>query len=154
MKAVILEGGFGTRISEESKFKNKKMIEIGGMPIIRHIMKLYSFYGINEFIICAGIDGKTNELKWVNGFTWMEDETMLLRCRDEMTQKSKFLIKDYSQWIQKNIKLWKRKEFKDFEYIEDDAALSDGQMMGILITVIIVNLIMTFIIGCALLDNR
>lgn len=107
----------------------------------------------NEFIICVGIDGKTNELKWLNGFTWMEDETMLLRCRDEMIQKSKFLIKDYSQWIQKNIKLWKRKEFKDFEYIEDDAALSDGQMMGILITVIIVNLIMTFIIGCALLDK-
>ena len=107
----------------------------------------------NEFIICVGIDGKTNELKWLNGFTWMDDETMLLRCRDEMTQKSKFLIKDYSQWIQKNIKLWKRKEFKDFEYIEDDAALSDGQMMGILITVIIVNLIMTFIIGCALLDK-
>ena len=86
----------------------------------------------------------------------MEDETMLLRCRDEMIQKSKFLIKDYSQWIQKNIKLWKRKEFKefkDFEYIEDDATLSDGQMMGILITVIIVNLIMIFIIGCALLDK-
>ena len=83
----------------------------------------------------------------------MEDETMLLRCRDEMIKKSKFLIKDYSQWIQKNIKLWKRKEFKDFEYIEDDATLSDGQMMGILITVIIVNLIMIFIIGCALLDK-
>ena len=78
---------------------------------------------------------------------------MLLRCRDEMIKKSKFLIKDYSQWIQKNIKLWKRKEFKDFEYIEDDATLSDGQMMGILITVIIVNLIMIFIIGCALLDK-
>lgn len=83
----------------------------------------------------------------------MDDETMLLRCRDEMIKKSKFLIKDYSQWIQKNIKLWKRKEFKDFEYIEDDATLSDGQMMGILITVIIVNLIMIFIIGCALLDK-
>lgn len=54
MKAVILAGGFGTRISEESQFKPKPMIEIGGMPILWHIMKEYSYYGINEFIICAG----------------------------------------------------------------------------------------------------
>lgn len=54
MKAVILAGGFGTRISEESAFKPKPMIEIGGMPILWHIMKGYSYYGINEFIICAG----------------------------------------------------------------------------------------------------
>lgn len=54
MKAVILAGGYGTRISEESVLKPKPMIEIGGMPILWHIMKLYSFYGINEFVICAG----------------------------------------------------------------------------------------------------
>ena len=54
MKAVILAGGFGTRISEESQFKPKPMIEIGGMPILWHIMKIYSHYGINDFIICAG----------------------------------------------------------------------------------------------------
>ncbi len=54
MKAVILAGGFGTRISEESEFKPKPMIEIGGMPILWHIMKTYSYYGVNEFIICAG----------------------------------------------------------------------------------------------------
>lgn len=54
MKLVILAGGFGTRISEESQFKPKPMIEIGGMPILWHIMKEYSFYGVNEFIICAG----------------------------------------------------------------------------------------------------
>lgn len=54
MKLVILAGGFGTRISEESLFKPKPMIEIGGMPILWHIMKEYSFYGINEYIICAG----------------------------------------------------------------------------------------------------
>ena len=54
MKAVILAGGFGTRISEESQFKPKPMIEIGNMPILWHIMKIYSHYGINEFIICAG----------------------------------------------------------------------------------------------------
>lgn len=54
MKVVILAGGFGTRISEESAFKPKPMIEIGGMPILWHIMKIYSSYGFNEFVICAG----------------------------------------------------------------------------------------------------
>ena len=54
MKVVILAGGFGTRISEESAFKPKPMIEIGGMPILWHIMKIYSSYGFNDFIICAG----------------------------------------------------------------------------------------------------
>ncbi len=54
MKTVLLAGGFGTRISEESHLKPKPMIEIGGMPILWHIMKHYSHYGFNEFIICAG----------------------------------------------------------------------------------------------------
>ncbi|MGO5315091.1 glucose-1-phosphate cytidylyltransferase [Bilifractor sp. LCP21S3_A7] len=54
MKAVILAGGFGTRISEESQYKPKPMIEIGGMPILWHIMKIYTKYGITDFIICAG----------------------------------------------------------------------------------------------------
>lgn len=54
MKVVILAGGFGTRISEESHLKPKPMIEVGGMPIMWHIMKLYSHYGYNDFIICAG----------------------------------------------------------------------------------------------------
>lgn len=54
MKVVLLAGGFGTRISEESQYKPKPMIEIGGMPILWHIMKEYAYYGFNEFIICAG----------------------------------------------------------------------------------------------------
>ena len=54
MKVIILAGGFGTRISEESQFKPKPMVELGGMPILWHIMKLYSYHGIREFIICAG----------------------------------------------------------------------------------------------------
>ena len=54
MKTVLLAGGFGTRISEESQFKPKPMIEIGGMPILWHIMKEYAYYGHTEFIICAG----------------------------------------------------------------------------------------------------
>ena len=54
MKVVILAGGWGTRISEESKFRPKPMIEIGGQPILWHIMKEYSYYGFHEFIVCAG----------------------------------------------------------------------------------------------------
>ena len=54
MKIVILAGGYGTRISEESAYKPKPMIEIGEMPILWHIMKIYSSYGFNDFIICAG----------------------------------------------------------------------------------------------------
>ena len=54
MKAVILAGGFGTRISEESQVRPKPMVEIGGYPILWHIMKIYSHYGVNDFVICAG----------------------------------------------------------------------------------------------------
>ena len=57
MKVVILAGGFGTRISEESVLKPKPMIEIGGYPILWHIMKIYSHYGFNDFIICLGYKG-------------------------------------------------------------------------------------------------
>ena len=60
-KLVILAGGYGTRISEESMFKPKPMIEIGGKPIIWHLMKYYSNFGIKEFIICTGY--KSNEIK-------------------------------------------------------------------------------------------
>ena len=67
MKIVLLAGGKGTRISEESRYKPKPMIEIGGMPILWHIMKEYSFYGFNEFIICAGY--KQDYIKdWFNNY--------------------------------------------------------------------------------------
>lgn len=58
MKAVILAGGYGTRISEESSVRPKPMVEIGGKPILWHIMKIYSTYGINEFIVCLGYKGE------------------------------------------------------------------------------------------------
>ena len=57
MKAVILAGGFGSRISEESDLKPKPMIEIGGKPILWHLMKIYLSHGVNEFIICCGYNG-------------------------------------------------------------------------------------------------
>ena len=57
MKAVILAGGLGTRISEETHLNPKPMVEIGGMPLLWHIMKTYSAYGINDFVICCGYKG-------------------------------------------------------------------------------------------------
>lgn len=67
MKVVLLAGGFGTRISEESAFKPKPMIEIGGKPILWHIMKEYAYYGHNEFIICAGYKQEVIK-EWVSNY--------------------------------------------------------------------------------------
>lgn len=73
MKVVILAGGFGSRISEESIFKPKPMIEIGGMPILWHIMKEYSYYGHNEFIICAGYKQEYIKQWFANYFLYNSD---------------------------------------------------------------------------------
>jgi glucose-1-phosphate cytidylyltransferase len=75
MKAVILAGGLGTRISEESHLKPKPMIDIGGKPILWHIMKLYSHYGINEFIICLGYKGYVIKEYFANYFLHMSNVT-------------------------------------------------------------------------------
>lgn len=75
MKAVILAGGLGTRISEESHLKPKPMIEIGGKPILWHIMKIYSQYGINDFVICLGYKGYIIKEYFANYFLHMSDVT-------------------------------------------------------------------------------
>ena len=75
MKAVILAGGFGTRISEESHIKPKPMIEIGGMPILWHIMKIYSAHGITDFIVCLGYKGYVIKEYFANYFLHMSDVT-------------------------------------------------------------------------------
>ena len=75
MKAVILAGGLGTRISEESHLKPKPMIEIGGRPILWHIMKIYSHYGIKDFVICLGYRGYVIKEYFANYFLHMSDVT-------------------------------------------------------------------------------
>ena len=75
MKAVILAGGLGTRISEETHLKPKPMIEIGGKPILWHIMKLYSAHGVNDFIICCGHKGYVIKEYFANYFLHMSDVT-------------------------------------------------------------------------------
>ena len=76
MKCVILAGGLGTRISEESAIKPKPMIEIGGKPILWHIMKLYSAHGVNEFIVCLGYRGYVIKEYFANYFLHMSDVTI------------------------------------------------------------------------------
>ena len=75
MKAVLLAGGLGTRISEESHLKPKPMIEIGGKPIIWHIMKIYSAYGVNEFVVCLGYKGYMMKEYFANYFLHQSDVT-------------------------------------------------------------------------------
>ena len=75
MKAVILAGGLGSRLAEETMMKPKPMVEIGGMPILWHIMKIYSHYGINEFIICLGYKGNIIKDFFANYFLHTSDVT-------------------------------------------------------------------------------
>jgi glucose-1-phosphate cytidylyltransferase len=76
VKAVILAGGLGTRISEETHIKPKPMIEIGGKPILWHIMKLYSSHGVNDFVICCGYKGYVIKEYFANYFLHMSDVTI------------------------------------------------------------------------------
>jgi glucose-1-phosphate cytidylyltransferase len=75
MKAVILAGGIGSRISEETQLKPKPMVEIGGKPILWHLMKIYSSYGINDFIVCCGYKGYIIKEYFANYFLHMSDVT-------------------------------------------------------------------------------
>jgi glucose-1-phosphate cytidylyltransferase len=79
MKVVILAGGYGTRISEETHLRPKPMVEIGGRPILWHIMKTYSSYGLNDFIICLGYKGYVIKEYFANYFMHMSDVTFDLR---------------------------------------------------------------------------
>lgn len=79
MKAVILAGGLGTRLSEETVTKPKPMVEIGGKPILWHIMKTYSYYGINDFIICCGYKGYVVKEYFANYFLHQSDVTFNLK---------------------------------------------------------------------------
>ena len=88
MKVVILAGGFGTRISEETHLKPKPMIEIGGMPLLWHIMKLYSTFDINEFVICCGYKGYMIKEYFSNYSLHMSDITIDLQKNNvEVHQK-------------------------------------------------------------------
>ncbi|MEA3357255.1 MAG: glucose-1-phosphate cytidylyltransferase, partial [Patescibacteria group bacterium] len=79
MKAVILAGGLGTRISEETHLKPKPMVEVGGKPLLWHIMKIYSSHGVNDFIICCGYKGYVIKEYFANYFLHMSDVTFNMK---------------------------------------------------------------------------
>ena len=88
MKAVILAGGLGTRISEETHLKPKPMIEIGGRPILWHILKMYSAHGINDFVVCCGYRGYVIKEYFANYFLHMSDVTFdLVNNRMEVHER-------------------------------------------------------------------
>ena len=89
MKAVLLAGGLGTRISEETHLKPKPMIEIGGKPILWHIMKLYSVHGINHFIICCGYKGYVIKEYFANYFLHMSDVTFDMQQNEMQVHQRK-----------------------------------------------------------------
>ncbi|MGI0011632.1 MAG: glucose-1-phosphate cytidylyltransferase [Nitrosopumilaceae archaeon] len=89
MKVVILAGGLGTRISEETSLKPKPLIEIGGMPLLWHIMKIYSAHGINDFVICCGYKGYMIKEYFANYFLHMSDVTFDMK-HNKMEVHQKF----------------------------------------------------------------
>ncbi len=90
MKVVLLAGGFGTRISEESHLKPKPMIEIGGMPILWHIMKTYSHYGYNDFVICCGYKAHMIKEYFADYYLHRSDVTFDFSENNKMTVHSNF----------------------------------------------------------------
>ncbi|MEZ5099308.1 MAG: glucose-1-phosphate cytidylyltransferase [Thermoleophilia bacterium] len=93
MKAVILAGGFGTRISEESSVRPKPMVEVGGKPILWHIMKIYSAHGITDFVICLGYKGYVIKEFFANYFLHQADVTFDLR-----TNTAEYLTDSVEPW--------------------------------------------------------
>ena len=89
MKAVILAGGLGTRLSEETSSKPKPMVEIGGKPILWHILKIYSYYGINDFIICCGYKGYIIKEYFANYFLHQSDITFDIKSNKMTVHKKR-----------------------------------------------------------------
>src|SRR6476646_7504611 len=87
VKVVMLCGGKGTRLREETEFRPKPMVEIGGRPILWHIMKLYAYYGFNEFVLCLGYKGSVIKDYFLNYNSMLNDFTVTLsgQCRPSIT---------------------------------------------------------------------
>jgi glucose-1-phosphate cytidylyltransferase len=115
MKAVILAGGLGTRLSEESGVRPKPMIEISGRPILWHIMKIYSAHGINDFVICLGYKGYLIKEYFANYFLHMSDVTLDLttngmEVHQNAAEPSKITLVDTGEHSQTGGRL-KREKF-------------------------------------------
>ncbi|MBE6015705.1 MAG: glucose-1-phosphate cytidylyltransferase [Lachnospiraceae bacterium] len=121
MKVVLLAGGAGTRIAEESDKKPKPMVEIGGMPILWHIMKEYSFYGFNEFVICAGYKQEMIKKWFRDYFMYTSDITFDMTdgykmiVHDQRTEPWKVTVVDTGAWTMTGGRLKRIKEYVDGE---------------------------------------
>ena len=107
MKAVILAGGKGTRLSEETVLKPKPMVEIGDKPILWHIMKIYSAYGINDFVICCGYKAAMIKEYFANYFLNKADVTFDLEKNEKSIQTVLDLLKEKRKEIKENPKVKK-----------------------------------------------
>lgn len=96
MKVIILCGGMGTRLKEETEYKPKPMVEIGGKPILWHIMKLYSHYGYNEFILALGYKGNVIRDYFLNYFYYNNDVTVHLGNKEEIIVHNNHMERDWS----------------------------------------------------------
>ena len=120
MKAVILAGGLGTRLSEETHSKPKPMVEIGGKPILWHILKIYSHYGINDFIICCGFKGYVIKEYFANYFLHMSDVTFDMNnnemiVHEKRAEKWKITLVDTGEKTMTGGRLK-----RIFEYVKND----------------------------------
>lgn len=130
MKAVILAGGLGTRISEESASKPKPMIEIGGKPILWHIMKLYSANGINDFVICCGYKGYLIKEYFANYFLHMSDVTIdmvknSIEVHEKKAEPWKVTLVDTGESTQTGGRLK-----RIAEYVDGDFCMTYGDGVG------------------------
>ena len=127
MKAVILAGGFGTRITEESMMRPKPMVEVGGRPILWHLMKIYSHYGINDFVICCGYKGYVIKEYFSNYFLHMSDVTFdmsngSMQVHDHKAEPWKITLVDTGEQTQTGGRLKRVRPYLD----EDDFCFTYG----------------------------
>lgn len=120
MKAVLLAGGLGTRLSEETHLRPKPMVEIGGRPILWHIMKIYSHYGINDFVICAGYKGYVIKEYFANYWLHMSDVTFnmqenVVEVHDQRAEPWRVTIVDTGDTTNTGGRLKRVKEYVDDE---------------------------------------
>ena len=121
MKAVILAGGLGTRISEETSSRPKPMVEVGGKPILWHIMKIYSAHGVNDFVICCGYKGYMIKEYFANYFLHMSDVTFdmangnMMKIHQQYAEPWKITLIDTGENTQTGGRLKRVKQYLDQE---------------------------------------
>lgn len=130
MKLVLLAGGLGTRLSEQTDVRPKPMIEIGGKPILWHIMKIYAAHGVNEFVICCGYKGYMIKEYFANYFVHMSDVTINLA-----TNKVEVHHKNVEPWIITLVDTGEETQTggrlkRVADYIDDDFCLTYGDGVG------------------------